>query len=65
MPVKPNRGVDVFVSDAAEERAHEALRDLNVKITKILHPSPASPQSNKDWDKKVTTQLIEAGVWEE
>jgi len=23
MPVKPNRGVDVFVSDAAEERAHE------------------------------------------
>ena len=55
----------VGVGNFAEERTREALSDLKVKITKILHPSPASPQSNKDWDKKVTTQLIEAGVWKE
>ena len=55
----------IGVGNFAEERTREALSDLKVKITKILHPSPASPQSNKDWDKKVTTQLIEAGVWKE
>ena len=55
----------VGVGNFAEERARFALEGLDVKITKILHPSPASPQSNKDWDKKVTAQLIEAGVWKE
>lgn len=53
----------IGIGNFAEEKAREALSDLNIKITKILHPSPASPQSNKDWDKKVTAQLIEAGVW--
>ena len=55
----------VGVGSFAEERARLALDGLEIKISKILHPSPASPQSNKDWDKKVTIQLIEAGVWKE
>ena len=55
----------VGVGSFAEEKAREALAGSGVKITKILHPSPASPQSNKGWDGKVTAQLIEAGVWEE
>ena len=55
----------VGVGNFAEERARLALDGLEIKISKILHPSPASPQSNKDWDKKVTLQLIEAGVWKE
>ena len=55
----------VGIGSFAEEKSREALSGLNVKITRILHPSPASPQSNKDWDKKVTAQLIEAGVWKE
>jgi single-strand selective monofunctional uracil DNA glycosylase len=33
------------------------------RLTRILHPSPASPAANKDWAGKVTKQLTEAGVW--
>ncbi|MBR1486233.1 MAG: hypothetical protein IJ597_03140 [Synergistaceae bacterium] len=55
----------VGIGNFAKDRALEALNGLDVKITKILHPSPASPHSNKDWDKKVTLQLIESGVWQE
>ena len=55
----------IGIGNFAYERAVEALESLEIKITKILHPSPASPQSNKDWDKKVTLQLIESGVWKE
>jgi single-strand selective monofunctional uracil DNA glycosylase len=33
------------------------------KISKILHPSPASPAANKDWDGQVTKQLKDAGIW--
>lgn len=53
----------VGIGSFAYERA-SALQNSKIKITKILHPSPASPQSNKDWDKKVTFQLINAGIWE-
>ena len=54
-------GVGVF----AASRAEEALKSLNVKVVKILHPSPASPKSNKDWAGTVTSQLIDYGVWQE
>jgi len=33
------------------------------KVTRILHPSPASPAANRDWAGKATEQLREAGVW--
>jgi single-strand selective monofunctional uracil DNA glycosylase len=36
---------------------------LDVKVTRILHPSPASPAANKDWAGRVTQQLQEAGIW--
>ena len=52
-------GVGVF----AASRAEEALKNLDIRTVKILHPSPASPQSNSDWAGKVTRQLIEFGVW--
>ena len=52
-------GVGAF----AEGRAQEALSETGVKIGRILHPSPASPASNKDWGGKVTAQLQELGVW--
>jgi single-strand selective monofunctional uracil DNA glycosylase len=32
-------------------------------VTRILHPSPASPAANKDWAGTVTRQLQEAGIW--
>lgn len=53
----------IGIGNFAEARAREAVGNMNLKITKILHPSPASPQSNKNWDLKATEQLINAGVW--
>ena len=32
-------------------------------LSKILHPSPASPAANKDWAGKATQQLTDAGIW--
>ncbi len=36
---------------------------FDARLTRILHPSPASPAANKDWAGTVTRQLTEAGVW--
>lgn len=55
-------GIGNFAEQEAQE-AGKALKGMGIKITKILHPSPASPQSNKDWAGKAEAQLIEAGVW--
>lgn len=39
------------------------LADSAVVISKILHPSPASPAANRDWAGQATKQLLESGVW--
>ena len=53
----------VGVGNFAAERAADAL-SRDVKITKILHPSPANPRSNGgNWGKIAEQQLVEAGVW--
>lgn len=54
-------GIGVY----AEKCLQRALdnSDCTAKLSRILHPSPASPAANKDWSGKVTKQLIEAGVW--
>lgn len=54
----------VGIGAFAEARAREALAGTGVKIIRILHPSPASPQSNGDWAGIAAGQLIKAGVWE-
>ena len=51
----------VGVGNFAAERAEGAL--MGVNVVRVLHPSPASPQSNTDWGGKVTEQLINSGVW--
>ena len=55
----------IGIGNFAESRARESLKNLNLTITKILHPSPASPASNKNWPEKVYKQLIFSGVWSE
>ncbi len=34
----------------------------SIAITKILHPSPASPAANKNWAQQVRAQLVDAGI---
>ena len=50
----------VGIGRFAEQRAHEAL-GAEVRIGRILHPSPASPAANGDWPGLVDAQLRELG----
>lgn len=34
-----------------------------LKVGRILHPSPASPLANRDWAGEATKQLLKLGVW--
>lgn len=53
----------VGVGGFAEARAREALAGLGISITRILHPSPASPAANRGWAEAATRQLTAAGIW--
>jgi len=51
-------GVGAF----AAKRAKECAEGTDVRTGAILHPSPASPLANKDWEGTVLRQLAELGV---
>jgi single-strand selective monofunctional uracil DNA glycosylase len=50
----------VGIGGFAEQRAREALGD-ELRIGRILHPSPASPAANRDWAGLVDAQLSALG----
>jgi len=52
----------IGVGDFARTRAEAALAGLDVKIGRILHPSPASPAANRGWAQAAEKQLRELGV---
>lgn len=52
-------GVGAF----AEQRAAQALNGIDVRIGKVLHPSPASPAANRGWAEAATAQLEAQGIW--
>ena len=54
--------VVVGIGQFAESRAKDALKDA-VRIVRILHPSPASPASNRDWAGEARRQLKSLQVW--
>jgi len=58
----------VAVGAYAEKRAKTVFTEMieagELKLARILHPSPASPAANRDWVGTATRQLEEAGVWE-
>ena len=54
-------GIGVY-AEKCLSRVIEA-KGFDVALSRILHPSPASPAANKDWSGKATKQLIDAGVW--
>jgi single-strand selective monofunctional uracil DNA glycosylase len=53
----------VGVGDFAARRAADCFPNGRLKIARLLHPSPASPASNRNWAAKATAQLRRAGVW--
>ena len=52
-------GVGAF----AEQRAAQALAGIDVRIGKVLHPSPASPAANRGWAEAASAQLAAQGIW--
>ena len=52
----------VGIGRFAEQRAQTALRGVDVRIERILHPSPASPAANRDWQGQVTAQFAAMGI---
>ena len=54
----------VGIGRFAEQRAQTALRGVDVRIERILHPSPASPAANRGWAAAAVRQLQDAGIWD-
>lgn len=52
----------IGVGKFAEDRATAALHGADVRIGRILHPSPASPLANKDWAGTAEATLARLGV---
>lgn len=55
----------VGIGAFAEQRLRHAAGNLGstATISRILHPSPASPAANRGWAEAATAQLAAAGVW--
>lgn len=54
--------VVIGVGGFAEGRCREALERLDVKVGRVIHPSPASPAANRDWAGTALRQLQELGI---
>ena len=53
----------IGVGRFGEQRARLVCSDGTAKIGAMLHPSPASPASNRDWEGIAAGQLARLGVW--
>ena len=58
-------GVGGFAENCGKRCIEQLETSRRPKISRILHPSPASPAANRDWSGQVTRSLIEARIWEE
>jgi single-strand selective monofunctional uracil DNA glycosylase len=52
----------VGVGRFAETRAHHALKDFDVIIGGITHPSPANPKANRGWEALIEQELKGLGI---
>lgn len=52
----------IGVGDFAAGRAQSAAEGTDIKVGRILHPSPANPTANRGWASIVTRQLRELGL---
>ncbi len=53
----------VGVGEFAKKATERACEGLPVKISTVLHPSPASPVANRGWGKQATEALTRNGIW--
>ncbi len=53
----------IGIGDFAAQRARLAFPEAPPRVSRILHPSPASPVANRGWARRALAQLRTAGVW--
>ncbi len=46
----------------AEARAREALQGMDVRVGRVLHPSPASPAANRGWRAQARAAIEKLGL---
>lgn len=54
----------VGVGGFAQKQASGALKGVDIKHGKVLHPSPASPAANRGWAEAALKQLHAQGIWD-
>ena len=54
----------IGVGDFAAKQAWRVFPNRSLKIGKVLHPSPASPAANRNWDEQAAAQLRKLGLWD-
>ncbi len=52
----------IGVGKFAEDRARVALADQDIRLGRVLHPSPASPMANRGWAPQAEAQLEQLGI---
>lgn len=52
----------VGVGRFAEQRARQTLTGASVQVGRILHPSPASPTANRNWQDQAMSELTAMGI---
>ena len=58
----------VGIGGFAEARAavaHAGIAGRDLRIGKVLHPSPASPAANRGWAEAATKQLLAQAIWDD
>lgn len=53
----------VGIGAFAARQAETAAAGKSIKVGQVLHPSPASPASNRDWAGQVVKQMQALGIW--
>jgi single-strand selective monofunctional uracil DNA glycosylase len=53
----------VGIGNFSAVRAKHACQPLGIQVGQILHPSPASPAANRNWEKTVVSELVRLGIW--
>ncbi len=53
----------IGIGTFTEKRLAAVAADLDAKVGRILHPSPANPAANRNWEEAAYSQLKEIGVW--
>lgn len=53
----------IGIGDFALKRAQQVFEGSPLKLGRILHPSPASPAANRNWQGAATQQLEALGLW--